>query len=208
MTLVELLVALLIFAMISSTGVYALRLALDGREQLQSASERLRDWQALRVVLRQDLYQATTRVARDEFGNPARAALLGGRTLATDKYVDGELPLIAFTRRGWANIDAAAPRSTLQYVEYLVRGEALIRRTRSYVDEASGATEIERVLLNDVRGVTMDFMSGETTLGLQWANDWPVVGVEGDLPRAVRLRLTSPRYGEIEILIPVGGMSS
>ena len=43
LTLPELLVSLLIFSMISGAGVVALRLAIEGREQIQIADERVRN---------------------------------------------------------------------------------------------------------------------------------------------------------------------
>lgn len=203
-TLPELLIALFVFAMISGGGVYALRLAVDGREQLERFDDNLRAWQLARLMIRQDMAQLAPRVVRDEYGQLQSGVFVGGIGFVGRTPVAGETPLAGFVRRGWANPDAAMPRSSLQYVEYVLKGGDVVRRTRPYLDDARNQPKTDRVLFSDVRNVQLTFLAGETSRGLQWADAWP--GPDGGAPRAVRFVFETDRYGEIEQLFWIGDL--
>lgn len=203
-TLPELLVALLVFAMISSAGVYALRLAVDGREQLESSDTKLREWQLARLTIRQDLAQIARRVVRDEFGDAQAGAFMGGIGFAGRAPVQGETLLAGFVRRGWTNPESAVPRSTLQYVEYLLKGDDIVRRTRPYLDDARDQPHTDRILFADIRNAELSFLAGETADGLQWSEVWPAPGARGFAPQAMRLVFETERLGEVEQLFWIG----
>ncbi len=203
-TLPELLISLLIFAMISAVAVYALRLTVEGRDQLGLADRAIRDMQIARLVIKEDLLQAATRVARDEFGNPAPGAFLGGKGLAYRIPKAGETTLLAFVRAGWENPGALAPRPTLQAVEYVLAGDKLIRRTRPYLDDARGQPRTDRILLAGVSAAEIGFFFGETSAGLQWADLWPSPQAQAPIPAGLRLTLTTKSLGEFEQLFFVG----
>lgn len=202
-TLPELLIALFIFALISGAAVYTLRLSIDGRDQLRGADREVRALQVLRIILREDALQIAPRTARDEFGNLPPAPFLGGAGFSFRAPVEGETPLIAFVRDGRANPDAAAPRSTLQPVEYLLIGDRLVRRTRTYVDAARGARVVDRVLMEGVSAARPQFLAGETPSGLAWVDLWPSLGAVG-APRAFRLELQTQAFGALTLDFWVG----
>ncbi len=203
-TLPELLIALLIFTMISAVAVYSLRLTVEGRDQLGLADAAIRDMQIARLVIKEDLMQATPRVTRDEFGNAAPGPFLGGKGLAYRVPKDGETTLIAFVRAGWENPEAGAPRSTLQAVEYVLAGDKLLRRTRPYLDDARGQPRSDRVLLSGVTNAEVGFFLEETNSGLQWSDLWPAPGVTAPIPAGVKLTLTTPSLGEFDQLFYIG----
>ncbi len=204
LTLPELLIALLIFAMISGASVYALRLTVEGREQLEAADKDIRDMQIARLILKQDLAQLAPRIVRDEFGYPYPAAFLGGEGLSFRKPAEGERLLMAFVRRGWTNPDDKAPRSTLQAVEYLAVDDKLVRRVRPYLDDARGQPRSDRILMAGVTGVRIGFFVDEVNGRLNWADLWPAPG-RGEAPDAVRLTMTTKRFGELEQIFWVNG---
>ncbi len=204
LTLPELLVALFVFALISSVGVYVLRLAVEGREQLVETDTSLREWQLARIIIRQDLIQIVDRTVRDEFGDPHPGAIIGGLGFSGRTPVAGETPLVGFVRGGWANYDAATPRSTLQYVEYILKDDDIVRRTRAYLDDTRELPERDRALFQGVENVTLDFLLGETSRGLDWSEDWPAGA--GAAPRALRLRFQTEKFGEIEQLFWIGAV--
>ncbi|MHA7873583.1 MAG: type II secretion system minor pseudopilin GspJ, partial [Hyphococcus sp.] len=189
-TLPEVLVALLIFSLVAAASVYALRLGVDSRDQLSAADAELKQLQLARTLIKEDFAQVAQRPVRDEFGILTPAHFHGGQSLFFRRPADGETQLIAFTRSGWTNPNARAPRSTLQYVEYLVRDNALIRRARVYPDEAPRSETLERVLFTDIDSARMEFLVGEVRRELQWAEAWPVSGAQSPPPRAVALITT------------------
>lgn len=205
LTLPELLIALLVFAMISGAAVYALRLSVEGREQLESADSDIRDMQIMRQIVKQDLASIVPRTVRDEFGNPYPAPFLGGSGLSFRPPVEGERSLLIFVRRGWENPDGRAPRSTLQAVEYLVVGDDLVRRIRPYLDDARGQPRTDRVLIADVADVGIGFYIGaEASAGLVFADLWPAQAGQSTAPEAIRLTLTTKRFGRVEQLFRIG----
>jgi general secretion pathway protein J len=204
-TLPELLVALLIFAMISGVAVYALRLTVEGRDQLGEADAFIRQMQIARIVIKEDLLQAAPRITRDEFGNRNPGAFLGGKGLAFRIPKDGETVLISFVRRGWENPNALAPRPSLQSVEYVLIGNRFVRRTRPYLDDAEGQPRTDRTLLSGVEGAEVAFFLNETSAGLNWVELWPSPQVTKPIPDGVRLTLTTKRMGSFEQLFYLGG---
>jgi general secretion pathway protein J len=205
-TLIELLIALFVFALISSAGVYALRLAVEGSEQLERSEAVLREWRLARLIIREDMAQLAPRIVRDEFGQSQGAAFFGGVAIAARAPIAGEELLAGFVRRGWANPNDAMPRSTLQYVEYVLKDGDIIRRSRPYLDDARNQPRNDRVLFFDVENVQFQFFAGETREGLQWSDIWPAPGAGGFAPRAVRLSFESVRFGPIEQLFWIGDL--
>ncbi|OFX05717.1 MAG: type II secretion system protein GspJ [Alphaproteobacteria bacterium RIFCSPHIGHO2_12_FULL_63_12] len=204
LTLPELLIALLIFAMISGAAVYALRLSVEGREQLEIADGEIREFQIMRQVMKQDFSGIVARTVRDDFGNSLPAPFLGGEGLSYRLPVEGEKSLMVFVRSGWTNPDDRAPRPTLQAVEYLIKGGDLVRRVRPYLDDARGQPRTDRVLIAGVSEVEIGFFTGaEDSSGPVFSDLWPMPQSKGS-PEAIRLTMTTKRFGEIEQLFWLG----
>jgi len=202
-TLPEVLVALLIFSLIAAASVYALRLGVNARDQLGEADDALRELQLARMLIKEDMAQIVLRHVRDEFGDPAPAAFQGGRDIRRGRVEDDERILMSFTRAGWINPDARAPRSALQYVEYVRRGDQLIRRARLYLDDAGGGERIERVLFEGVEEAGVEFLSGEFRGALEWASEWPVPGATS-APPAIALTISNEAVRDLRQLFWIG----
>ncbi|MEL7487567.1 MAG: type II secretion system minor pseudopilin GspJ [Pseudomonadota bacterium] len=202
-TLAELMVALLVFSFVATAGVYALRLAVESREQLEEADGYIRQVELMREFLRRDLYQIAPRPVRDEFGAPAPTWFYGGASHPVTLSDRDEALLFSFVRRGWINPEAREPRSDLQYVQYVFKGGALVRRIRPYLDDARDQPHTDKVLIGNVSNVRASFLRGETRGRLDWIEDWPS-GQTAEQPEAVRVSLTDRRYGDIDYLFLVG----
>ncbi|MEZ5917001.1 MAG: type II secretion system minor pseudopilin GspJ [Parvularculaceae bacterium] len=206
-TLPELLIALMIFAMISSTAIYALRLSVEGREQLETIDGAIREMQLARLQIKEDLVHAIERAPRDEFGGAAPAPFLGGQALRVLRPIEGEEKLLSFVRQGWSNPDARAPRSDLQAVEYILIGDDFVRRVRPYVDDARGQPRSDRVLLHDVSFAEIEFAANATPDGVRWDPQWPAPQGQGVFPLAIRLDIGTARFGQIEQMFWLGRRS-
>ncbi|MEM9495943.1 MAG: type II secretion system minor pseudopilin GspJ [Pseudomonadota bacterium] len=187
MTLIEVMIALFVFSLIAAASIYTLRLGVDARDQLHEADDRLKNLQIARVLIKEDLAQASVRLTRDEFGVAAIAPFLGGARVFSARRQNDERILMTFTRAGWLNPEASAPRSTLQHVEYVLRGDEIIRRARFFLDDVTGAPRIERVVFEGVEDVSVEFFNGEFRGDLNWASEWPLLGAQTPLPRAVAM---------------------
>ena len=190
-TLVEMLVALLVFGLLAAAGAAVMGSTLTNQGAVKTRVERFADFQRLRAVLRADLAQAAPRRTRDTSGQPAGVAFIGG-----DPWGGAPDRLFVVVRRGWENPDQA-PRPSLQYVEYRLAEGRLERRVRAALDGT--ALGPAQVLLDGVETGDASFL-GPTG----WVPAWKgQAGVE--IPRAVRLDLTVEGLGRITQLFLTTG---
>ena len=187
-TLTEVLISLLIFSFISTAAVYCLRLGVDARDQMDSASADMRDFQLARALLKEDLAQLVNRRVRDRFGAQQIAPFFGGDGLVgvQRRIGDGAL-LAAYVRGGWLNPNGAAPRSALQYVEIIFHEGEVLRRTRPFLDEADGAQIRERVLFRGIDEAYTEFSFTSAIGETDWATVWPFTGASFGPPAAMAL---------------------
>ncbi len=207
-TLTELLVALLIFAMLSAMGISVLRVSVDTLEQLSATNERLSNIEIARVIIKDDLAQLAMRPVRDEFGARSGASFQGGEYSDREYARNNETRILSFVRRGWLNPEGAAPRSSLQYVEYIVAANTLIRRARPYLDDFRDQPTTDRVLFYDISEVDISFLQGEVSSRLEWVNAWPVGQDSGQPPKAVQLTSDTKRYGRLRQLFWIGDLGA
>ena len=171
-TLVELMVALLIFGLIAGGGVALLGFSVRAQT---IGGAKLDDLSALNrtaAVLAADCAQAVPRATRDGGGTllPAFAGESGSAAA----------PMLRLVRAGWSNLDAV-PRPGLQKVEYRVENGALLRLAYPELDGA--APLLAAVLLPRVRAATLRYRYGGA-----WSDRWDGAGGV-PLPQALELVL-------------------
>lgn len=195
-TLLELLVALAVFAIMSIAAYSGLRNVLFTRAAVEAQSQRLAAVQLAIYRLEQDIEQALPRSIRDEYGD-AQAALFGG-DLSDDR--------LTLTRAGWDN-PLGQPRATLQRVAYRLREGRLWRLHWPVLDRGGRIEPRETLLLDRVRAFKVRFLDRD-----DWRNDWPPpvrdeAGPKNPdpMPRAVEISVTLEDWGEITRLLPLPG---
>lgn len=183
-TLIEMLIALVIFGMLTAAGVALLSVSARTQETSDRVLTELGEIRRIDALLTADLAQAAARPWRDRDGRPQRAftgAGTGG-------------PLMAFVRRGWSTGEDA---SQLQRVGYRLEGGRLERLAFSRVD---GGTEAAIVpLLDGVRTLRVRYRDRAGAWGEIWD---PANGTQ--LPVAVELVTDSERHGLIRQVFVVG----
>lgn len=187
-TLVEMLVALLIFGMLAGAGVALLSFSVRAQDV---ADDRLGEVARIRrmgALLTADLAQAAARVARDESG-AVRPALEGAMGQ------DGGASLV-LVRRGWDNLDGAG-RPSLQKVRYALAAGRLERTAYRFVDGARPMEPI--ILLDDVRGLHFRYRDDAG----EWRDRWDPTRIT-DLPQAVEMVADTASSGRIRQLFLVG----
>lgn len=183
-TLVEMLVALLVFAVIAGGALALLRFSVDAELASRAKTEEIASARRFLAVWSADLAQAAPRPVRDIDGRRRAAMEAGGDTLLT------------LTRSGWSN-PAGDPRASLQRVEWRVEGNRLTRAGLPHLDgshppEASAMAEIAGSPQLRFRTLDGDWRD-------RWEPDAPT-----DLPTAIELSLPQ-RTGEVlRIVAPVG----
>ena len=194
MTLIELLVAVFAFAVMSTLAYSALGQMLSNSDVLNARMQRVQEVQLAMRYLESDLLQTAPRPVRDELGENYR--------LAVQSNLSSQFAL-ELTHSGWSN-PAGLPRSTQQRVAYqLVDGELL--RYHWYVLDRTFSNEpVETVLIDNADSLLFRFLdaSGE------WTEQWPPQSASQAVsltnrPRAVEIRLTLADEGEIRRIVEV-----
>lgn len=187
-TLVELMVSLLIFGMISAAGVALLTFSVRAQDLADQRLDKLAGLRRFSAILTSDLAQAAPRIARDQAGAP-RFALVGGSGQA-------EAVPLSLVRRGWENLDGS-PRPSLQKVDYRLSGNRLERVGYRFVD---GAPAMDPVPL--VEGVGALRLRYRDVKG-QWRERWdPEQPTE--MPTAVEMTIDIEGSGTVRQLFLVG----
>lgn len=184
-TLVEMMVALLIFGLVAAAGVGLMTFSVDNQETVRARTDRLAQFQRARALLKADLSQAAARRTRGPDGR-----------LSAEAFGGGEGALLAFVRRGWDNPDAD-PRASLQYVEYRLAEGRLERRVRPALDGAELGPP--QVLLTGVRAASVALAHKG-----QWLETLPAEA-QAAPPQAVRVDLELSDLGPVSQLFLVSG---
>jgi len=182
-TLLELLVALLIFAVLAVMAYGGLQVVLDAQKRTAVQAMRLGELQVFFAILGRDVEQMIDRPIRNSYGDE-EAALIGA---------SGTLE---FTRTGWRN-PAGFARSNMQRVAYVLDDDRIIRYGWQVLDRSPESTAIEKVLLEKVNEIDVRYLDQQ----LQWQTQWPAVSVNSavvpGLPRAVEITVDVEGWGRI-----------
>jgi general secretion pathway protein J len=193
-TLIEVLVAMAIFAILSALAYGTLNQTLLSAEILGDRMDRLQALQRTMRMLTDDLHQLSPRPIRDELGQNYVAALDTG-------FQSGFA--IELTRSGWNN-PMVLPRSTLQRAAYRIEEDELVRYHWTVLDRTLSNEPVAIVLLDGVESIQFRFfLDGDDAI-----DQWPPVTQSGPgnvrlRPRAVEIILRLVDEGELTRLVEV-----
>jgi general secretion pathway protein J len=202
LTLIELLVAVAIFGVLSVMAYAGLSRMLDLRAQLEHEREYWRDLSLAFVRLGDDLAHASLRTVRDNAGLEVLPALRGQ---PTDTRALGE-PALEFTRGGEPTF-ASARRPDLRRVAWRLREGKLERLAWPVLDRGPTTTPVESTVLAGVEGFELRFYNLTGQASTYWpalGNGAPVSGGSAGLPSAVEVDLTMAGRPRITRLFLVG----
>jgi general secretion pathway protein J len=198
-TLIEIMIAVLISAILAVMAFEAMQQALSNRDRIRANAARL---QALQFTMRsfvQDFSQLDPRLIREPLGAGYQPAIEG---------TAGATSQVSFTRAGWSN-PVGLERSTLQRVRYVVRDARLYREYWTVLDAQLDPAPVSRQLLDGVDGFAVRYMND----GHSWQETWPPAAQSGARtqrelrwrPIAVEITLQLNDMGRVTRLIEVAG---
>ena len=233
-TLIELMVAVFITAIVLSMGYGAVNQALVNHEALAARQTRLLAVQTTMRLITQDLTQLAPRPVRQPLGDGWLPALLAGTptgtnaplgaglgsttsnatssttsstttsttssatsssstsgtnsstsggTFTTSSTNTNAVPIVTFTRAGWAN-PAGIQRPALERVSYVLENGTLRREHWPVLDAVMTTATVRRELLDKVKSVTVRYMD----VSFNWRDQWPPQALVGDPNANLRLR--------------------
>lgn len=192
-TLLELLIAVTIFAVIATFVYTGLAVVLDTKKQTDDYLERLTRLQLGLNLMQRDIEQTVERPVRDEFGDPLPALRSGGQSTL----------LLELTRGGFAN-PMQLPRSTLQRVGYQLEDETLYRVTWPELDRSQNSEPNRQPLFDGIKGIEIVYYDQ----AMEKKSEWPVQSPTNQpslttLPKAIEIDLEMDKWGNIRRVFPV-----
>jgi len=195
-TLIELMVAMAIFALVALMAYAGLSQVINARIASESSLDRLTTVQFAFRQIAMDLEQLHPRPVREEFGDSQLPAVIADLR---------RLNQLELTRAGWRN-PLGTPRSTLQRVAYRLEDGKLIRSHWYVLDRLQMNKPVEFTLLEDIEEFELRFMKSDG----DWLNSWPDPDVSPAQqlemrPRAIEIsvQFSDEKYGTVRRLFEV-----
>lgn len=199
-TLLELLVALFVSAVLFALGYAALNQAIARRADLQTEQRALDGLRRSWTLLSLDLSQIEPRPVRDPLGTGFEPAV----------RIDSRDGVLISLTRSAERTALGAERPALQRIEWRLQQGELWRVSALALDGTLEATSHRRRLLEGVRAVRIRGRDADGT----WHTSWPIVGgspggatpgVLRTRPVAIEITLETERFGVMTRLIEVPG---
>ncbi|MET0065192.1 MAG: type II secretion system minor pseudopilin GspJ [Candidatus Thiodiazotropha sp.] len=193
-TLLELLIAITIFAIIATFVYSGLKVVLDTEQQTSAYSQRMTRLQLGLNLMQRDIIQVVDRPVRDQHGDSQPALSSGGFAGI----------LLELTRDGYAN-PMKLNRSNLQRVGYQFEDQTLYRVTWPVLDRAQDTEPKRFRLFDQVSALEIIYYDEE----LNKLDRWPpeIRGADADtqpsLPLAIEINLELKDWGAIRRIFPV-----
>lgn len=205
-TLIELVVALFIAAIMFFFGYRALSQAINSRKEVDEQAARLQALQTTMRILEQDFELLQPRPVRNTIGDGYQPALSApfntGFTGSVSTQLSGSSlkgsspPIVTFTRVGWTN-PVGVQRSEMQRVVYTIEDGSLTRSYYPVLDPVEGVLPVKRALIDHVKSFTLRFMDA----GHNWQPGWPPQTLGG----VAQLTLMRQRPIAVEVKMEIEG---
>ena len=190
-TLLEVLIAIAIFSVVSLASFTIFDTVLRGDENSKIRSDSQNELQRAFLLMERDFTQIAKRSMRVNGEAPSNSFL----QTSDDSFLADE-QAIAFVRNGWTNPGLLLPRSDMQRVAYRVVDETLQRLHYNFVDAVVGQEPKIRPLISQVTNLTFEFYDGS-----KWQDKWS----GSTLPQAIAIEIETEVYGLIRRQFLVAG---
>ena len=186
MALLELLVAVAIFAVVAAIAYRGIASVTTARMALQEQNARLGKLQFAVAMIERDLRQALPRPGRGHYGEVLSA-------------VAGSREAIEFTAAAFAS-PFNERRPQLERVRYAAPRDALERFAQA-VDRGTPTAAAPRALVPEIESLRFRYLG----TGEAWGDQWPPVGESqrsvATLPRAIEFTIGIAKFGEVRRVV-------
>jgi len=190
-TLLEVLIAIAIFSVISMASFSIFETVLNSDTSTKARTDRINELQRGFLIIERDMLQ----IARRSVRLNGEAPLTGFLHTDTESYTTSE-QAIAFVRHGWTNPGLLLPRSDMQSVAYQLNENIVERVHFNFVDAVLGEEPKVRPLISQVESLNFEFYDGKK---------WQKSLQENTVPMAIAIELDTKDYGVIRRQFIVAG---
>jgi general secretion pathway protein J len=199
-TLMEVLIAMAIFAVIGVMAMTGYSQLARQSENLELSMQRIRAVQLTMTRFSQDFAELEPRPVRDALGSNFEPAVFADNRGQN---------IVQFTRAGWSN-PAAIARSTLQRAAYRLEDGKLYRDHWNVLDRTLATQPIKAELLDKVIALKLRYLDRNRA----WSEQWPTNAMstnsaqganDSERPIAIEVTLELEDWGKLVRLIEVPG---
>ncbi len=190
-TLLEVLIALAVFAVMSAMAYSGLNSVMRSRVGLEEHANRLVKLQKAFTIIGRDIEQTVARSIRDQYGDEKQM-------LRSQDYEDIKLEL---THTGWRNPfpNKKRVRSVLQRTAYQLKDNQLQRLYWLDLDRGTESKPLQVLLLEDVQAFELRFVDSNK----QWQTQWPKLNSAQAMPLAIEVNIEVKNLGRLTRLFRV-----
>lgn len=187
-TLIEILIALTVFAILATITSSTLYYAFTARTRVNEQAERLNTLQLAVSIIQQDTLQIIDRPVR---GNEMR--LFPG-------FV-GQTHYLEFTRDGVINPDSAEKRSSLKRIALVCEQGKLLRRTWGILDPLDRNQTEDKELINNLSDCNFNYLNQSLQVLTEWREQALSQNQRKEpFPKAIQLNLKLNDWGKLNLL--------
>lgn len=188
-TLLEVLIAIAIFTVISLSSFTIFNTVLNADERSQKSTSRQNELQRAFLLIERDFLQIAQRTMRFDGEAPLK------EFIHTDSNYASDGQSIGFVRNGWTNPGLLLPRSDMQSVAYHLNESTLERLHFNFVDAVVGEEPKIRPLITGVKTLSFEFFDGKV---------WQEKLDSKSMPLAIAIELDLEDYGLIrrQFIVP------
>ena len=192
-TLIEIIIALAIFAIIAAVTTTVLYTVFSTRDTINQHSDRLAHMQVAVTLMQRDFQQIVDRPVIDINGIVYPALIAANNR-------------IEFTRGGKPNPFGILKQSSFERVAYYLSGKQLIRETRQDIDMIGFTHVAIKVLLKNINSLTFGYIGQGSAINSSWPPPKSAVvsGRQGTpIPRAVQVKMVIDNWGDMSLLFAI-----
>ena len=190
-TLLEIMVALAVFAILSTITAATMIHSFDIRARVNIQSDQLNATQVALTLIARDIEQM---VDRPVIGTEMH---LFPAFIGASKYIE-------FTRGGAVNPEAVEHRSTLKRIALICGETKLIRRTWDRLDAPTRKSYQDKILLDNLKTCSFAYLNHFQKILPEWRNEDVLEHQKQEtLPTAVQFNLTLQTWGNMSLLFSV-----
>jgi len=190
-TLLEILIALTIFAILATITSSSLYYAFNTRNLVNIQANRLNELQLAISIIQQDTLQIVDRAIR-------------GNEMRQFPVLVGQSEYMEFTRDGFVNPKSRQKRSTLKRIGLACLDGALVHRTWNSLDPIDRNQYEDRVLIKNVNKCTFSYLNQNLQSLPEWREEALNEEQQTEIfPKALQINLTLKDWGPINLLFIV-----
>jgi len=192
-TLLEVLLAIAIFSVISLSSFTLFDTILNADKNSQKSSARQNELQRAFLLIERDFLQIAHRSIRFNGEEPLEEFIYTESSVTSSDF-----QTLGFVRGGWTNPGLLLPRSNMQSVAYQLNEQTLERLHFNFVDAVVGQEPRVRPLITGVEQLAFEFYDGKV---------WQKKLDSEKIPTAIAIEIELEDYGLVRRQFLIAGES-